>query len=121
MKLLRILGAFVFAQSILETIVDIFDPLVGMGRGTSPSELVERTRGASFVDKLFTPFSGKLHDSFSHTSTCVGILNFSCETQDRSSFVERQSHMITRPRVGLLHACMRAESKARIFQGSVRQ
>ena len=51
-------GALVFAQSILETIVDIFDPLVGMGRGISSTELSERTRGASFVDKLFTPFSG---------------------------------------------------------------
>eukprot|EP00752_Nemacystus_decipiens_P007062 g6329.t1 len=45
-------------ESILETIVDVFDPLVGMGRGVPSTELGERTRGASFVDKLFTPFSG---------------------------------------------------------------
>lgn len=46
------------AQSILETIVNIFDPLVGMGRAISSAELGEKLRGSSFVDKLFIPFSG---------------------------------------------------------------
>lgn len=59
-----------FVQSILETIVDIFDPLVGMGRGISSTELGERTRGASFVDKLFTPFSGKLQNYCCLTRAC---------------------------------------------------
>lgn len=39
--------------------MDIFDPLVGMGRAISSAELGEKPRGASFVDKLFIPFSGK--------------------------------------------------------------
>lgn len=54
------LAVALFAQSILETIVDIFDPLVGMGRAVSSAELEEKPRGASFVAKLFIPFSGKL-------------------------------------------------------------
>lgn len=54
------LAVIVIAQSILETIVDIFDPLVGMGNAVSSAELGEKPRGASFVDKLFIPFSGKL-------------------------------------------------------------
>lgn len=49
-------------QNILETIVDIFDPLVGMGKATSSAELTEKARGASFADKLFTPLSGKPQD-----------------------------------------------------------
>ncbi|CAN0097263.1 unnamed protein product, partial [Hapterophycus canaliculatus] len=44
-------------DSILETIADIFDPLVSMGKSTSSAEMGERTRGASFVDKLFIPGS----------------------------------------------------------------
>lgn len=62
--------------------MDIFDPLVGMGRGVSSTELGERTRGASFVDELFTPFSGKLQNSFE----VVGFLR--PKLRQVSSFVE---------------------------------
>lgn len=62
-------GALVFVQSILETIVDIFDPLVGMSRGISSTELGERTRRASFADELSTPFSGKHRKAFSRNTS----------------------------------------------------
>ena len=40
--------------------MDIFDPLVGVGRPASSAELGNKPRGTSFADKLFIPFSGKL-------------------------------------------------------------
>ena len=41
--------------------MDIFDPLVGVGRPASSAELGNKSRGTSFADKLFIPFSGKFH------------------------------------------------------------
>lgn len=35
---------------------------MGMGRETSSAQVSNKQRGASFVDKLFTPFSGKMRD-----------------------------------------------------------
>ena len=40
--------------------MDIFDPLVGVGRPASSAVLGSKPRGTSFADKLFIPFSGKL-------------------------------------------------------------
>lgn len=41
--------------------MDIFDPLVGVGRPAASAELGNKPRGTSFADKIFIPSSGKLY------------------------------------------------------------
>ncbi len=53
--------------------MDIFDPLVGMGKATSSAELSEKARGASFADKLFTPLSGESQNVCLKHSTLQGL------------------------------------------------
>lgn len=53
-------------QSILETIMDVFRPLLGMS-SASPSGAGSKPRRTSFVDKAFTPFSGKIAPVFCGT------------------------------------------------------
>ncbi|CAM9962272.1 unnamed protein product [Ascophyllum nodosum] len=62
MRLLRDPSAFneeaELQDSILDTIVDMFDPVMGMGKTSSSTNSAHNPRRGSFVDKLFTPFSG---------------------------------------------------------------